>query len=227
MSHPVIAKYLSHYFHIGYNIPIMNKHSFDRAFEVVKSGYDRLADKYGSIRGKFENWNEIEAFTAHLPKNGRVLDAGSGTGVPVAEHLDRNGFNVVGIDISDGMIATARKNVPSGELLKMNMVNLDLPPESFDGVISCYAIIHIPKEKHAGIFRSFHRVLKPGGTMLVSVACWEWEEYADYLGVDMFWSHFDPEKSKSLITNAGFEIEFGRDVRSAGEIHYWVLAHKR
>jgi len=45
--------------------------------------------------------------------------------------------------------------------------------------------------------------------------------------VDMFWSHFDPVKTESLIIEAGFEIEFSRDVETGGEKHHWVLAHKR
>jgi hypothetical protein len=59
------------------------------------------------------------------------------------------------------------------------------------------------------------------------VASWAWEEFADYMGEDMFWSHYEPDKTQSLITNAGFEIEFGRDVESGGEKHHWVLARKR
>ena len=64
-------------------------------------------------------------------------------------------------------------------------------------------------------------ILKPGGVMLVSVASWAWEEYAEYMGVEMFWSHFDPDKTRSLITEAGFDIEFGFDfpfVKGAADI---------
>jgi hypothetical protein len=43
----------------------------------------------------------------------------------------------------------------------------------------------------------------------------------------MYWSHFDPAQSQSLITEAGFDIVFGRDVKSGGEKHHWVLARKR
>ncbi|MCK4632298.1 MAG: hypothetical protein KAT79_03450 [candidate division Zixibacteria bacterium] len=74
------------------------------------------------------------------------------------------------------------------------MAAIDLPPESCYGVMSCYTIIHNPKESHTDIFESFHKILKPGGVMLVSVASWAWEEFADYMEVDMFWSHFGPDK---------------------------------
>lgn len=155
-----------------------------------------------------------------------MLDAGSGTGVPIARYLVQSGFEVVGIDLSKEMVSVARRNLPEATFLQMNMAEIDFPPESFDGLISCYAIIHVPKELHAAIFKSFHAILKPQGVMLVSAASWEWEEFADYLGVDMFWSHHAPATTEALITDAGFEIEFGRDIESGGEKHHWVLARK-
>ncbi|UCC81267.1 MAG: class I SAM-dependent methyltransferase [Candidatus Zixiibacteriota bacterium] len=205
----------------------MKKHPRYKAFEVVMSGYNRLGNLYTLEREKADNWKEVNAFTSQLPANGRVLDAGSGTGIPIARHLVQAGFELVGIDFSKTMIAAARENVPDATFQQMNMTAIDFPPESFDGVISTYAIIHIPRELHAGIFRSFHSILKARGVMLVSVASWAWEEFADYMGVDMFWSHYGPDKTRSLITVAGFDIEFGRDVETGGEKHHWVLARKR
>ena len=204
----------------------MKKYSRDQALQVVESGYDQLGELYSRERNRFDNWNEIEAFSSLLPKKARVLDAGCGPGVPVAEFLVQSGVEVVGIDLSKEMLAVARKNVPGATFEQMNMASIDFPPESFDGLISCYAVIHNPMESHADIFKSFHTVLKPRGVLLVSVASWEWEEFADYLGVDMFWSHYSPSKTESLITDAGFVIEFGRDVKSGGEQHHWVLARK-
>lgn len=204
----------------------MKKYQREQALEVVKSGYDRLGNRYTAEREKADNWKEVNAFTSLLPINGRVLDAGSGTGVPIARHLVQAGFEVVGIDFSDTMVSAARVNVPGATFQKMNIVEIDFPPGSFDGVISTYAIIHIPREMHARIFLSFQSILKPGGILLVSVASWAWEEFADYMGIDMFWSHFNPDKTRSLITDAGFNIEFGRDVETGGEKHHWVLARK-
>jgi ubiquinone/menaquinone biosynthesis C-methylase UbiE len=198
----------------------------DKAFAIVEAGYDKIGSHYTEERGKFDNWKEVRAFCSALPGKAKVLDAGSGTGIPIARYLIQEGFEVVGIDLSKNMVSVARKNVPEAEFMQMNMAAIDLPPASFDGLISCYAIFHVPREKHAAIFRSFHSLLKPRGVMLVTVASCEWEEVEKYLGVEMFWSHFDPLDTGSLITDAGFEIEFGRNVTSGGETHHWVLARK-
>ena len=204
----------------------MSNDMYDKAFEIVQSGYDRLGELYTKEREGFDNQREVDAFLSCLPTHARVLDAGSGTGIPIAARLVREGFKVVGIDLSATMVTVAQQNVPEAEFRQMNMTTMDFPQESYDGIISCYAIIHTPKELHTEIFRSFHTILRPRGTMLVSVACWEWEEIADYLGVDMFWSHYDPSKTEAIIKDAGFDIEFGRRVEGGGEVHHWVLAHK-
>ncbi len=204
----------------------MKKYNRDQALKVVEAGYDQLGELYSKERKRFGNWKEVKEFTSLLPQGAKVLDAGCGPGIPISEYLDKAGFEVIGIDISKNMLSIARENVPGATFKQMNMVSLDFPPESFDGAISCYAIIHNPMETHADIFASFHKILKTGGILLVSVASWEWEEFADYLGVDMFWSHHSPSMSESIIKESGFDIKFGRDVKDGGEQHYWVLAKK-
>ena len=204
----------------------MKHDSTHRALEIVRAGYDKIADIYTKDRETFDNWSELQEFCSRLPANARVLDVGCGTGIPVAKYLIANGIEVVGIDLSKEMISVAGKNVPEAEFIQMNMTELGFRERSFDAVLSCYAIFHVPREKHAAIFRSFDSVLMPQGTMLISVGATEWEEVEDYYGVDMFWSHYEPAKSESLITDAGFKIEFGRTVETGGERHHWVLATK-
>jgi len=204
----------------------MKQSSNDSAFEIVESGYNKIAERYVEERENIDNWKEIEEFCSKLPSNAKILDVGCGTGIPVARHLIQSGFAVVGIDLSKEMISIAGQRVQGVDFLQMNMTEIDFPSESFDGVISCYAIFHVPRNKHAAIFQSFCRVLKPDGIMLASIGASEWEEVEDYHGVDMFWSHYDSITTQSLITEAGFDIEFGRNVDSGGEVHHWVLARK-
>jgi ubiquinone/menaquinone biosynthesis C-methylase UbiE len=198
----------------------------DKTFDMVEAGYDRLAELYIKEREKFDNWNEIRKFCSLLSPGAKVLDAGCGTGIPISEHLVQSGYDVVGVDLSSRMVSVAQKNVPKGRFRHQNMTEMEFASGSFDGLISCYAIFHIPREKHAALFRSFYDILKSPGVMLVSVGSCQWEEVDKYLGVDMFWSHHAPDVSESLIIDAGFEIEFGRDIESGGETHRWILTRK-
>lgn len=205
----------------------MKKDSNPNAFEIVKSGYDQIARRYVAEREQIDIWNEIKLFCSNLPTKARVLDVGCGTGIPIAQQLIENGFDVVGIDLSEEMIRVATENIPGGTFLQMNMTDLDFPAESFDGLIACYSIFHVPRKHHAAIFKSFARILKPGALMLGSVGASEWEGVENYYGVDMFWSHFNASEYKSLITEAGFEIVFAHNVEDGGETHHWVLARPR
>ena len=159
-----------------------------------------------------------------LPKGAKVLDAGCGAGVPIAQTLANHGFKVTGIDISKSMLNLARKQVPSGEFLKKDMTKLDFDDNSFDGAVSFYAIIHVPREKHSKIFHGLHRVLKPKGAILVCMGPDEWESSAEYKGIHMFWSQHAPEKSLKIIKDSGFEIISDRILERGGERHYWIMA---
>ncbi|MFC1475426.1 class I SAM-dependent methyltransferase [Candidatus Zixiibacteriota bacterium] len=204
----------------------MKQNSNDNVFEIIRSGYDKIAGRYVEEREKIDNWQEIDEFCAKLPAKAKILDVGCGTGIPIARYLSQNGFEVVGIDLSKEMVTVAKRNVQGARFLQMNMTDIEFPPESFDGLISCYAIFHVPRSEHAAIFQSFYRILKPDGILLASVGAGDWEGVEDYHGVDMFWSHFDPLTTQSLITEAGFDIEFGRNVESGGEVHHWILTRK-
>jgi len=192
--------------------------------KIVKSGYDEIAEKYHAQRGRFDNSGELLKFMKMLPKKGRVLDAGCGAGVPIAKTLAKNGFEIVGIDISEGMLELANKNVPKGKFLKKDMTRLDFEGNSFDGAVSFYAIIHVPRERHVKIYEGLHAALKPKGILLACVGINEWEAVEEYMGTKMFWSEHSLEKELRIIREAGFEVLSHEVKVIGGERHCWVFA---
>ena len=195
--------------------------------EIVKKGYDRLAERYQTIRRAFDNKRELNEFASLLPKNAKVLDVGCGAGVPVAQFLVDSGFDVTGIDFSKNMLELARKNVPNAKFLVKDMTTLDFEADSFDGLTAFYSIIHVSREKHFSLFQSFHRILKPQGIMLVCLGPDEWEATDNYYGTEMFWSQYSPEKSLQLLKKAGFEIISDNVLVRGGERHYWILTRNK
>jgi ubiquinone/menaquinone biosynthesis C-methylase UbiE len=191
---------------------------------IVEGGYNRIAQSYQDQRNRFHNREDLERLLVLLPKNPKVLDAGCGAGVPVAKFLTERGCRVIGVDLSQKMIELARKNVPGAEFIKREMTELEFEENSFDGLTAFYSVIHVPREKHAELLQNFHRILKPGGVMLISMGAGEWEGIEEFHGVEMFWSHYGPERSLELIKQAGFEILFDKLEKRGGEEHYWILA---
>ena len=192
--------------------------------KIVEEGYNKIAQSYHSERNKFESIIELEQFIKLLPNDAKILDAGCGAGVPVTKYLADEGYSIIGIDISEGMLSLARKHVPEGQFIKVDMTEMDFSDDTFDGIVSFYAIIHIPREKHANLFKKFHSILKPNGIILIGLGVSEWEGIEDYFDARMFWSHYDSEKSLKLVKKAGFEIISEEILERGGERYYCILA---
>ena len=96
---------------------------------------------------------------------GRVLEVGVGTGATLPYYPA--GVNVVGIDLSPGMLAVGReRRVEPGttaELLEMDAGALRFPDGSFDAVVFALCLCTIPDPIHA--IREGVRVARPGAAM--------------------------------------------------------------
>jgi SAM-dependent methyltransferase len=112
------------------------------------------------------------AFSA-VKEGQTVLDLGSGAGIDLllaARKVGPTG-RVIGVDMTDEMIAKANENIAASKL--QNIVvrkgiieELPVDTASVDWVIS-NCVINLSPEKHR-VFREIARVLKSGGTMMVS-----------------------------------------------------------
>jgi SAM-dependent methyltransferase len=98
---------------------------------------------------------------------GRVIDLGCGSGI-WAEQLLREGYEVLGIDISPAMIAIAKRRAPRAEFLCESFLRVKLPP--CDAVTSIGECINYlfdrqrdPIAALARLFRRIHCALRPGG----------------------------------------------------------------
>lgn len=193
---------------------------------LVKEGYDKISENFLSFRHQFDNSQELEKFVEYLPENGKVLDVGCGVGIPIARFFIENDFDLTGIDISEGMLTKARENVPEAQFFLYNMSELDFLDNYFDGLVSIYALFHVPKNKHGEIIKNFHRMLKKDCHMMLVFNPRENEGVDDFLGTDMYWSCHKPEISRKLVLDAGFEIIFDEILDRGNEFMYWVITKK-
>jgi ubiquinone/menaquinone biosynthesis C-methylase UbiE len=194
--------------------------------EMVMKGYNVIANDYYTHRDLNKFNGELEKFSNLIPEGGKVLDVGCGAGIPTARYLVKKGLKVTGIDISEKMLKMAKKNVPKAEFFKKDMIQLDFDDNIFDGIISVYALFHVPKQEHFKIFQNFYRILKPAGILLINTGISESEGVSSFFGVPMFWSNNKPEKTLESIKKSGFSIIFDEVLQRGGEFQYWIFAKK-
>ncbi len=112
----------------------------------------------------------IETLERHLPA-GRVLDLGCGTG-HTALALCELGYDVIGVDIADGMVETSRAlldespHADRAEFRVADAESLPLDASSVDAVLALGVTEWL--EGDAGIAAEAARVLRPGGVAVVS-----------------------------------------------------------
>jgi SAM-dependent methyltransferase len=197
---------------------------------IVARGYDLLAERYLERFGRSQVRNRwLQELIARVPIPARILDLGCGAGVPVALRLVQHGFDVLGVDASTRQIELARANVPAAEFIQADMTTLDFAPASFDAVAAFYSITHVPREEHAPLFNRIAAWLKPEGQFVASLGAGECAEWLGaWLGVEMFFSHYDVRAYEGLVREAGLEIERAEIVDQDDDDarFLWVIARR-
>ena len=100
-----------------------------------------------------------------------VLDVGCGTGYLTnrAFHAVGAGGRVVGIDPAAEVVAHARGvSPPQSEFHVAGGEAIPEPDGSFDVVVSSLAVHHIAVSGRPAAFSEMHRVLRPGGRLLIA-----------------------------------------------------------
>jgi len=200
------------------------------------STYDTLAPRY-------DGWSEsimpdVRAAWARqievvVSEGEPVVELGCGTGVPVAKWLDAR-YEYTGIDASAGMLAEARRHVPTAKFVQADMQTVTFDAGALGAVIAFYSIIHVPRERHADLFNAIASWLRPGGLLVASLHSRDQANDfdPDWLGAGpMRWTGFDRETNLAMIAAAGLEVtesEVIDQVEPDGSaIHpLWLVARK-
>jgi len=133
--------------------------------------YDAIADGYAelnatSLLNEFYNRPALVELAGDVAGR-RILDVGCGSGPILADLRDR-GATVTGVDASAGMLAQARATLGAGADLRVADLSEPLPfdDDTFDDVIASQ-VLHYLRDWGPPL-AELHRVLKPGGRLIVS-----------------------------------------------------------
>lgn len=153
--------------------PVLPSYYTDRTQRpaFVRALFDRTARHYDRVNRLLSlgtgDWYRRQALLqAGLRPGMRVLDVATGTGLVARQALAITGNkdDVMGLDVSGGMLAEAGRRLGI-RLIQASAERLPLADASIDFLSMGYALRHVSDLD--ATFREFYRVLRPGGTVLL------------------------------------------------------------
>lgn len=183
---------------------------------TTRAGYDAIAEEYAELfahelanapldRALLGAFAELVRRDHEAPD---VLDVGSGPG-GVTARLRELGLSVRGVDLSPAMVDLARREHPSIEFRVGEMSALDVPDTSLAGLVAWYSLIHVPEAARPEVLAEFHRVLAPGGYLLLGFQVGDHTQHHDVAfghPVSLDFHRLETDAVVAQLDDAGFDI---------------------
>ena len=203
-----------------------------RAAVGVRAAYDAVARAYDAqlgheLDGKPLDRALLEGFV-ELVGAGTIADVGCGPG-HVTRFLAVRHPDVVGIDLSSGMIAIARERAPELAFAVGSVLQLPVEDGAWAGAVALYSIIHLTAEERATACRELARAVRSGGWLLVSFhvdsaqsATGEVNHLTSWFGesVDLDGYFLDPAEVVAELKSAEFAVMAKVERQPFPEVEY-------
>jgi SAM-dependent methyltransferase len=145
----------------------------DDVLTTTREAYDAVAPTYAelfrdTLRDRPLDRAILGVFAEVVSANGdaQVADLGCGPG-QITAHLAELGLTAFGVDASPAMVELARQSYPGLRFDVGSMAALNIADDALGGALSRWSIIHTPPPELPAILAEFHRVLAPGGHLLI------------------------------------------------------------
>jgi ubiquinone/menaquinone biosynthesis C-methylase UbiE len=141
----------------------------DPSRHVIEKAYARWAPLYDAICGPIFETGRRAAAAAAREVGGRILEVGVGTGLSFADY--DKATEIVGIDLSEPMVAKAQARLASGQypyvksVLVMDAERLAFSDATFDCVVAQFVITLVAEPER--VLSECARVVRPGGEIIL------------------------------------------------------------
>lgn len=145
--------------------------------EQVRTMFDDIASRYDFLNnllslGIYKYWRgKLLKAAQPLPPNARILDVATGTGDIALALAKLKPLTIVGIDISEKMVALGKKKVKEAGLSELVFLqtgdaeDINYPEERFNLVTVAYGVRNFAHLERG--LKEIFRVLVPGGKLLI------------------------------------------------------------
>jgi ubiquinone/menaquinone biosynthesis C-methylase UbiE len=182
---------------------------------AVRAAYDVVAEDY--VAAFADDLNQLsvdrsvlDAAIGQVTGKGPVLDLGCGPG-QVAEYLSAHGAEVMGLDLARRMLRLAAERIGLARFTCGDMRMLPFRSQSFSVVVAFYSIHHLPRSDLSSALNEIHRVLAPGGVLVVATHLGEGEVYSNqFLGHEfetVGGTHYGEDELRDTIGRQYFAVE--------------------
>lgn len=211
------------------------------AVKINNAFYGDLGDLWWDREGQMAGLHEmtpvrcayfeqtfIQVLGMEICQSGRFIDVGCGGGI-LTEALARRGYQITGLDISEGALRAARRHAATSgvkvEYRRSSAYHLGIKTESVEGVIASDVFEHL--HDFARAVSEMARVLKLGGVLAFDTVNRTWWSFLGGIWVLEKWLHLlpphthdwrmfiTPGELKTVLANFGLEV---REIRGLSPV---------
>lgn len=211
---------------------------------AVERAYDAVAEAYLAAHTDELDHKPLDRMlleeVCRLARGGQLADVGCGPG-HISRFLGQRHDDVVGVDLSERMIAVARRHAPTVRFVTGSVLSLPFPSATLSGAVALYSLIHLPPPDRGHALAEMARVLRADSFLLVaihvssdSVPSGGRRRVQQFLGqdVDMDGYFIDPLVLAQEMENAGLEVTATLTRRPVPEVEFpseraYLLSRRR
>jgi SAM-dependent methyltransferase len=143
-----------------------------------------------------------------LPPTSTVLEAGCGT-ADVVTWLGGAGRTAIGVDLATDALHRARQRSPAARLAVADITALPFADGAFDGLVSLGVVEHFEAGPEP-VLREQRRVLRPGGTLFLTVPRVSWyRHWSDFRHLTLTRHTTYVQKGRRVAARRALEVEAG------------------
>lgn len=161
--------------------------------------YDGNAESYALQTLKADMTAVYARFLPHLPRGGRILDAGCGGGRD-SNHFLRAGYEVDAFDASAGMVLMAR-NLTGLPVKQASFEEFEVT-QQYDGIWACASLLHVGKDKFQDVLKKLLGSLTENGVFYFSMKAGDGER----IDGERYFHDMLPAAAEAAVLAAGGEI---------------------